>query len=504
MVIAGTVIILMILVSFGCASTGTATAGPKHPDIQIQQVKMTRLEKLDHSIEADILHRMALDHAVPENKIHVASRDGVVTLSGEVDSLFVKNRAENIATVVFGVREIENNITVDPAPRPDSEILADVQKRIVESEILRSNEIHPGVNMGVVILAGSVKGWPAYKLAEEAVRDIRGVREIINELAVKYDENRTDPDIKEEIEARLKLDMDINCEGIRVEVDKGLVTLSGSVPSLPEKSRTLLSAWVDGVRAVRAKELEVVLPGEAAVKTKSSGTANADKAIKDALETRLEQDPGIFSLGLKVSVDHGVVTLSGLVNDIREIDRAEKLARKTPGVKKVDNFIAVNIEETPALYGLAARVKEALNKDPLVHANDLMVEVGKGSVILAGTVDSYLEKVRAEKTVLGVQGVTAVKNDITVNYAWDKKKDKTIRRNIKDKIFWGDIADEGAIAVTVKNGVATLSGQVESWDTFYRAVDAALKGGAGHVLNKIKVKEAGKKSAELYPGGFYF
>jgi osmotically-inducible protein OsmY len=139
--------------------------------------------------------------------------------------------------------------------------------------------------------------------------------------------------------------------------------------------------------------------------------------------------------------------------------------------------------------------------------------VRNGIVDLIGTVDAYVDSVRAEDLATRVNGVVAVNNHIVVNggldpypyepyvddwysgefdYRYDPpvtfKSDLEIEKDIENEFFWSPFVDSDKIEVDVDNGAATLTGQVDSLSEFKAAGRNAYEGGAVIVYNKLEVQ----------------
>jgi osmotically-inducible protein OsmY len=130
----------------------------------------------DSTITGSVKTKMAADATVPATKINVDTKDGVVTLTGEVETDAAKTKAESIAKGVEGVKSVTNNLTVRPAAPTmppatagnDAAIQKAVQDKMTDARI---SGVTVTVNGGVATLTGSVaKGQMqnAVKAANEA------------------------------------------------------------------------------------------------------------------------------------------------------------------------------------------------------------------------------------------------------------------------------------------------------------------------------------------------
>jgi osmotically-inducible protein OsmY len=105
-------------------------------------------------------------------------------------------------------------------------------------------------------------------------------------------------------------------------------------------------------------------------------------------------------------------------------------------------------------------VENHLRTDPVVSANLIDVTTSSGIVTLSGKVPNLLSRERATRVAESIKGVRAVVN--TLQLIPGRRNDKEIRRDIEDALFEDMAADSYEIGVLVDNGVATLTGTVES------------------------------------------
>jgi len=293
-------------------------------------------------------------------------------------------------------------------------------------------------------------------------------------------------DIKEDVEYRLKTDASIDAGLVTVMVDDGEVKLEGSVGSAAEKSESETEAWmVPGVESV-ADNLEVKwwLDG---------GTADwdggwTDEDMKQAIENALLTNPRVMSFNVDTSVDHGVATLTGTVDNLQAKRAAEEEAEDTLGVWRVKNYLRVRPPAGRTDAEIAADVRDALGRDPYVDRYDIGVSVYNGKAYLNGEVDSFFMKNEAEQAAAGVRGVVDIQNNLDVDYEFTAKTDAEIEEDIESQLFWSPFVDSDDISVDVNEGVATLIGSVEDWDELQAAKKNARDGGASSVISDLDIE----------------
>jgi osmotically-inducible protein OsmY len=442
----------------------------------------------DVDITSAIETELFKDRAVPADKIDVKTDQGVVTYTGAVNTILAKDRAEKIAESIVGVRAVVNRINVEPGVScSDAKLKKDVDNALLLDPATDSYEITPIVSNGVVTLTGEVDSWQEKELSTAVTKGVRCVKDIRNDLTVKYRMDRSDLEIKTEIEGRLLNDVRVDDNLITVKVENGNVLLSGTVGSLAEKSRAVLDAYLHGVKSVNSVPLKIEWWARDKMRRKEINETRSDDQIKKAVKDAFLYDPRVFSLNPDVYVDNGTVTLVGLVNNLRAKKAAKQDARNVIGVWRVKNHLKVRPPNVPSNGELVKRVGTALTLNPLVNRFEINIRATAGRVYLSGDVTTSFEKNEAERVAENVKGVIEVINNINYPDTWNWKSDKEIRENVKDELFWSPFVDEDQVNVSVFDGVVTLTGNVETLSERMAAEENAYEGGARKVKNKLTV-----------------
>lgn len=249
------------------------------PRVRMPQAAQSMMaQAADATTTGKVKSAFALSKRLSPYEINVETKDGVVTLSGRVASEIDRELAEGVAKDTTGVRQVNNQLIVEPGIKPseaslresarvaDLEIQADLRERLVVSEELRSQPIQVAVKDRVVTLSGQVE-TPAQKTgAEQLARAVSNVVNVVNNLTVaKPDANQTAvPGIPESLAKDRQLAQQVSFAlfnardnfadvgKIKAESHDGEVTLTGTVTSRAERALAeRLVREVPGVKGVQ-------------------------------------------------------------------------------------------------------------------------------------------------------------------------------------------------------------------------------------------------------------
>jgi two-component system chemotaxis response regulator CheB len=205
-----------------------------------------------------------------------------------------------------------------------------------------------------------------------------------------------------------------------------------------------------------------------------------DREVHRSVLEELKWDPRVDETDVGVEVDGGVVTLTGTVTSWAKRHAAQEAARRVAGVRDVANDVVVKMpgDLTRTDTEIAQAVRQALQWDVLVPDERITSTVTNGCVTLDGTVDRLTERDDAERAIRNLRGVTTVLNRITVAGQPSQDIDARIERSIERALDRRAERQARRITVRVSDGVATVSGPVNSWAE-RRAVLGAIRNTRG-------------------------
>jgi osmotically-inducible protein OsmY len=209
----------------------------------------------DEVLQLNVLRELEWDPKVDAARVGVAARNGVITLTGEVDTYAEKLAAEEAARRVKGVcalaREIEVRLPQQPH-RSDTDI-AERALRILEWDVRVPNDkVSVEVAHGWITLRGEVEWYHQKLAAEDSVRKLSGVRGVTNSISVKP--ASVVGDVRTKIEDAFKRYAELEAGHISIAVSGGKVVLSGKVDTWHEREMAEQAAWsAPGVSLVEDK-----------------------------------------------------------------------------------------------------------------------------------------------------------------------------------------------------------------------------------------------------------
>ncbi|GCC50422.1 BON domain-containing protein [Chryseotalea sanaruensis] len=214
--------------------------------------------KTNEELRQDVLAEIQMEPLTSPiaTQIGVATKEGVVTLSGLVDTYGQKLAAEQAAQRVAGVAVVAVDLEVKllhEHQRNDTEIAEAAMNALKWHSAVNEDAIEIKVDNGWVYLDGVVEFDYLKKAAEIGLRNLTGIRGISNRIVVKPDVVAS-KDIKISITKALHRSAAVDAANIHVDVVGSKVKLTGKVRSLAEKTDAENASWsMPGVQEVENK-----------------------------------------------------------------------------------------------------------------------------------------------------------------------------------------------------------------------------------------------------------
>lgn len=200
--------------------------------------------KTDSLIQDDVITELKWEPSVDATKIGVSVKDGIVTLTGYVDSFAEKLEAERVAGRVVGVKAIAQEIQVRVPQlyeRTDADIAQAALNALEWNVMVPHDRIKVKVQDGWVILSGEVDWEYQRDASREAVCCLVGVKGVTNQVTVKP--SVQPEDVKSKIERAFQRHSVLDARRLMVETVGSKVILNGTVHSWNEKQEAGSAAW---------------------------------------------------------------------------------------------------------------------------------------------------------------------------------------------------------------------------------------------------------------------
>jgi len=211
--------------------------------------------KSDAQIQKDVMEQLGWEPFLNASQIGVAVKNGIVTLSGQVDTYSKKVAAENATKKIAGVKAIAEDIQIGISPefkKTDAEIAEAILNTLKWHTAIQQEKIKIKVDDGFVRLEGEVEWGFQRKSIIDAIENLHGIRFITNLITIKPKLQAAE--IQKKINAAFHRNATIDSKKVTVTVSDNKATLSGTVRSLAEKEDAENAVWAaPGVNFVDSK-----------------------------------------------------------------------------------------------------------------------------------------------------------------------------------------------------------------------------------------------------------
>lgn len=215
--------------------------------------------------------------------------------------------------------------------KTDVQIREDVLDELMWEPMLKPAEIGVAVTDGIVTLSGYVNDYSKKLAAEKAVKRVKGVKAVAEDIQVRlpFEMQKDDEEIAGEVVNALKWNTNIPDEKISVKVDNGWVTLDGELEWQFQRDAALTAVrdlvGINGV--INLLKLKPVL---------------STSIIKSNIRKALERNADLEADKISIDTSDSTVTINGKVHSWSEKSEAERAIWATPGVAKVINHLEIN------------------------------------------------------------------------------------------------------------------------------------------------------------------
>lgn len=220
--------------------------------------------KTDAEIQKHVIEELKWEPAIHSSEIGVAVKNGVVTLSGTVDTYLEKKTAEKAALKVAGVKGVAEDIEIKLSyhdQKSDAELAQAVVNALKWNVLVPDDKIKIKVENAWVTAEGMVEWAYEQNAVRDAIGSIVGIKGISN--LVKVTPRVNPEDVKKKISAAFERSASIDANSIQIENIGNKVILTGKVRSYSEKREAEYAAWnAPGVAAVE-NNIEVKIPSYA-------------------------------------------------------------------------------------------------------------------------------------------------------------------------------------------------------------------------------------------------
>jgi osmotically-inducible protein OsmY len=266
---------------------------------------------------------------------------------------------------------------------------------------------------GVVRLTGVADSNASRRIAEDDVLALRGVLQVIDDLAVEPT-RRTDAQVAREVDRILRDDVWLDASQVEERVSRGVVTLTGSVKSAAEKARAEDDALADSPEGVNVVALRID-PIDDGTSRSDGRAARTDDDLTAALLDAYARDPRVRPFVPGIEIRSGVAVLTGTAPDPWAARAAAEDARNVTGMEEAHDDLNAPAKGAESDATVLHEARGAIDSDPGLSARGLTVEVLHGRLALRGAVASESERRHAISVATSVRGVLGVDDDLVID-----------------------------------------------------------------------------------------
>ena len=200
--------------------------------------------KTDAQLKTDVTNELEWDPSIRASQVGVAVQNGVVTLTGHLETFAEKHAVERAVQRVQGVKALAIELDVKLSPdhrRSDSEIAQAAEAALRWHALVPADRVRVKVEKGWVWLDGELDWEFQRQAAQKAMRTLTGVVGVSNGITLKP--SVTPGDVKLRIHDALARHAEREARNIEVLVNGSTVTLRGRVDTWADRAAAQGAAW---------------------------------------------------------------------------------------------------------------------------------------------------------------------------------------------------------------------------------------------------------------------
>ena len=218
--------------------------------------------------------------------------------------------------------------------KKNEDLQTDVQDAIRWEPLLKTADISVTAKDGVITLTGIVDSYAKKLEAEEAAKNVKGVKNVIEKIEIQFEGTgkKGDNEISYEVLNALKWNLQVPNEKVKVKVEAGWVTLEGELTWNYHKEAAKKS--VSNLVCVKGVINNITIKSE-----------TIDLIEEKDIERALARNWSLNDQDIRVKVSTNRVTLNGIVHSLYQKDEAGRIAWNAPGVCAVENELVIGFKD---------------------------------------------------------------------------------------------------------------------------------------------------------------
>jgi osmotically-inducible protein OsmY len=381
----------------------------------INRITVAPRPETQRGLQRAVKRRLDADPMLGSSEIRVEADGSTIKLTGVVSSLLAMRRAQSVAEQVTGVARVQNELTRQPAENapeavPDDQILLAIREVLGKDDRSLERPIDVKVLDGVVTLQGDVRSYARRRFYRFLIERVPGVRQVMNQLevvAADPEEGEQRPSLDDATrDVQMALDIaELPNARPRAKMADAQIAIVGEVASLDQQQKLLRLArdFAAGYPLVNAMEVAAL--------------DRSAEMMQSELEELIGTDALLADASIRISVHDQVATLSGRVERFADKLRAERLATTVPGIRTIENQLAVDWMATVSDEVLKERIEERWRRNRLTAnlMDEVSVTVTDGRVALKGRVSDPEARRQLGIVASRTDGIRSLTNEIVVD-----------------------------------------------------------------------------------------